>query len=163
VHDQAVVSWQLGRPARAFRRVARRCVHGYPAVTEQAARTEDGEPFPTSFWLTCPWLDAAVARLEAAGGVERWSRAAATDPELATSLARADALQRSLRPEVDGGIAGRRDGGPLKCLHAHVAFALARPGYRLGELILTEAEGRQGRWCPDVRCRAAEGGEEAGG
>ena len=28
----------------------------------------------------------------------------------------------------------------LKCLHAHAAFALARPGYGLGERILSEVE-----------------------
>jgi hypothetical protein len=28
----------------------------------------------------------------------------------------------------------------LKCLHAHAAFALARPGYLLGERILAELE-----------------------
>ncbi len=74
VDDRAVVSWQLGRPARAFRRVAVRCPYGFPAVTEQAPFGTDGEPFPTTYYLTCPWLVAAIARLEAAGGVERWSR-----------------------------------------------------------------------------------------
>ena len=152
--DQALISWQLGRPARAVRRVACRCVHGFPAVTEQAPRAEDGTPFPTTYWLTCPWLVAAVARLEAAGGVERWSQAAAAEPVLAASLARADAEQRLLRPEHDGGIAGSRNPGRLKCLHAHAAFALARPGYELGERILAEA---RERWCPDARCRAASG------
>ena len=39
------------------------------------------------------------------------------------------------------GIGGARSGaGSLKCLHAHVAFALARPGYELGERILAELE-----------------------
>ncbi|MET1008883.1 MAG: DUF501 domain-containing protein, partial [Gaiellaceae bacterium] len=65
--DWTVVSWQLGRPARAFRRVEVRCPYGYPAVTEQAPFGPDGEPFPTTYYLTCPWLVAAIARLEAAG------------------------------------------------------------------------------------------------
>ena len=34
------------------------------------------------------------------------------------------------------GIGGSRNPTALKCLHAHVAFALARPGYRLGESCL---------------------------
>lgn len=139
--DRAVVERQLGRPPRAFRRVVVRCPFGRPAVTEQDAHDDTGEPFPTSYWLTCPQLVAAVSRLEAAGGVERWSRAAAEDPELAASLDRAHAEQRSLRPELDLGVGGARPGaGSLKCLHAHVAFALARPGYELGERILEELE-----------------------
>jgi hypothetical protein len=139
--DLAVVEQQLGRRPRAFRGVAVRCPYGRPAVTEQAAFDEDGRPFPTTYWLTCRHLVEAVARLEAAGGVERWSRAAAASPELASSLAAAHDEQRRLRPELDLGVGGARAGaGGLKCLHAHVAFALARPRYELGERILGELE-----------------------
>jgi len=152
VDDRTVVSWQLGRPARTFRRVALRCPFGYPAVTEQAPFDAGGTPFPTTYYLTCPWLVAAIARLEAAGGVERWSRAAIDDPELGESLARADREQRELRPELDVGIGGTRSPEALKCLHAHAAFALARPGYELGERVLAEAGER---WCPDARCARA--------
>jgi len=147
-----VVSWQLGRPARAVRRVAVRCPHGYPAVTEQAPFGPDGKPFPTTYYLTCPWLVAAISRLEAAGGVERWSRAAAEDLRLRESLAAADREQRELRPELDVGIGGTRSPGSLKCLHAHAAFALGRPGYELGDEVLAEAGER---WCPDARCARA--------
>ncbi len=151
--DRALAERQLGRPVRAFRRVAVRCPHGYPAVTEQEPRTADGAPFPTQFWLSCPWLVAAVSRLEAAGGVARFSALAAVDPALAASLTVADRDQRRLRPELDVGIAGSRNPARLKCLHAHVAFALARPGYELGERILAEV-GEP--WCPDARCGVAE-------
>jgi hypothetical protein len=116
-----------------------RCPFGRPAVTEQDAYDENGEPFPTAFWLTCPHLVACVSRIEAAGGVERWTRAAVEDPALADSLERAHAEQRALRPELDLGVGGARaSAGSLKCLHAHVAFALARPGYELGERIVAE-------------------------
>jgi uncharacterized protein len=149
--DRTVVERQLGRPPRAFRCVAVRCPFGRPAVTEQNAFDERGEPFPTSYWLTCPHLVAAISRLEAAGGVEHWSRAAAEDPALAASLEQAHAEQRSLRPELDLGVGGARAGaGTLKCLHAHVAFALARPGYELGERIVEELDPL---W-PSVCCSA---------
>jgi hypothetical protein len=152
VDDRSVVGWQIGRRPRAFSRVAARCPHGFPAVTEQAALAEDGTPFPTTYWLTCPWLVAALARVEAAGGVERWSRSAGLDSTLSASLARADGEQRRIRPELDVGIGGSREPSRLKCLHAHAAFALARPGYELGERILAEAGAR---WCPDARCGVA--------
>jgi uncharacterized protein len=151
VDDRTVVERQLGRPPRAFRRVVVRCPFGRPAVTEQVARDDAGEPFPTTFWLTCPYLVAAVSRLEAAGGVERWTRAAAEEPVLRRSLEQANDEQRRLRPELDLGIGGARAGaGSLKCLHAHVAFALARPGYELGDRIIAELEPL---W-PDVCCSA---------
>jgi hypothetical protein len=138
VNDRAVVERQLGRPPRAFRRVAVRCPFGCPAVAEQAAHDERGEPFPTTFWLTCPYLVAAVSRVEAAGGVERWTEQAKRDQDLAASLQEANREQRRLRPELPLGIGGASRSGSLKCLHAHAAFALARPGYELGDRILAE-------------------------
>jgi uncharacterized protein len=139
VDDREIVERQLGRRPRAFRRVAVRCPFGFPAVTEQAPYDDAGTPFPTQFWLTCPHLGASLARVEAAGGVERWTTAAAGDRELRASLARAHAEQRALRPELPGGVGGAARGGSLKCLHAHAAFALARPGYELGDRILADA------------------------
>ena len=136
--DEEVVARQIGRKPRAFARVAARCPWGRPAVTEQRPFDEDGHPFPTQYYVTCPALVAAISRLEAAGGVERWSKAAEDDPELARSLAAAQAEQRRLRPELEGGIGGSTRTGSLKCLHAHAAFALARPGYELGDRILAE-------------------------
>ena len=151
--DRAAVELQLGRPTRAFRRVVRRCPFGLPAVTEQAPYDAAGEPFPTTYYLTCPHLVATVSRLEAAGGVERWSMLAAADEELAASLARATDEQRRIRrglargergrdggASLDLGIGGSRNPPQLKCLHAHTAFALARPGYELGERILAEVD-----------------------
>jgi hypothetical protein len=149
--DRAVVERQLGRRPRAFRSVAVRCPFGRPAVTEQTPFDDDGRPFPTQFYVTCPFLVAQISRLEAAGGVETWSRAAEDDPELRTSLERAQREQRELRPELPAGIGGSTRSGSLKCLHAHAAFALARPGYILGERILEEI---QGLWPPESCCSA---------
>jgi hypothetical protein len=149
--DRDLVERQLGRRPRAFLRLVARCPYGAPAVTEQAPYDAAGEPFPTTYYLTCRHLVAAVSRLEAAGGVERWSKAAAEDRVLSASAERGAAEQRVLRRELAGGWVGRDGGtsldlgiggssrvGRLKCLHAHVAFALARPGYELGERILAE-------------------------
>jgi hypothetical protein len=138
--DRAIVERQLGRPPRAFRSVVVRCPFGRPAVTEQAPLDESGEPFPTTYWLTCRHLVAAIARIEAAGGVERWSRLVREDESLRVSVEQGHEEQRRLRPELAGGIGGQTRTGGLKCLHAHAAFALARPGYELGERILAEVE-----------------------
>ncbi len=129
---------QIGRVPRAFKRVAVRCPFGRPAVTEQEPFGGDGRPFPTQFYVTCPFLVAAISRLEAAGGVERWTRAVEADAVLGRSLDEANKEQRRLRPELDAGIGGSTRTGTLKCLHAHAAFALARPGYELGDRIVAE-------------------------
>ena len=120
-------------------------------MTEQAPYDVHGEPFPTTYYLTCPHLVAAIARVEAAGGVARWTAAVERDPELAADLEQANAEQREVRRQLAGGrigadggtsielgIGGAGRGSGLKCLHAHAAYALARPGYELGECILAE-------------------------
>jgi hypothetical protein len=171
MEDRELIARQLGRRPRAVRRVVARCPYGRPAVTEQEPYDERGNPFPTTYYLTCPYLVAAVSRLEAAGGVERWSRAAAADPVLRESLERATEEQRALRRALAAGRIGR-DGGAsltlgiggartpalLKCLHAHVAFALARPGYALGEAVLAEVVPR---WPVDGCCTPDAAGMHA--
>ncbi len=169
VEDRELVERQIGRSPRAFRRVAIRCPFGMPAVTEQEPYDRTGAPFPTTYYLTCRHLIAGVSRLEAAGGVERWSAAVAASPELTADLERATARQRQIRrnlagtgegadhgASLDSGIGGSRNPTQLKCLHAHVAFALAQPGYRLGEAILAEVVGP---WPLDACCFPP--GEEA--
>jgi hypothetical protein len=151
--DRAIVARQLGREPRAFRRVAVRCPFGLPAVTQQSPYDPAGEPFPTTYYLTCRHLVAAISRLEADGGVERWTGCVERDPHLAASRVRADEQQAKLRRELaagetgcdggaslDLGVAGASRKGSLKCLHAHAAFALAVPGYELGERILGEVD-----------------------
>ncbi len=151
--DRALVERQLGRPPRAFHRVAARCPFGAPAVTEQRPYDDEGDPFPTTYYLTCAYLVAAIARLEAAGGVERWSAEVERDPELASDLERATEEQRRIRRELAAATTGRDDGSSLglgiggsanprrlKCLHAHAAYALAVPGYELGSRIRDEVD-----------------------
>lgn len=151
--DRAVVERQLGRAPRAFLRVAVRCPFGAPAVTVQAPYDAVGKPFPTTYYLTCRHLVASVSRLEAAGGIEHWSAEVSSDPELAASLAAATKDQRAVRRELAAGQVGQEGGASLelgiggsarpeklKCLHAHVAFALARPGYELGDRIVAELD-----------------------
>ncbi len=152
--DLACVALQLGREPRPLRRVAARCPWGAPAVVENLPYDAGGRPFPTLFWATCPALVAAVGVLESAGGVGRFEALAAADEELHQSLLAATAYERRRRrslaarcaaPQRDGGaslatgIGGVARPASLKCLHAHAAHALARPGYLLGERILTAA------------------------
>lgn len=173
--DRSALARQLGREPRAFRRVVVRCPWGLPAVTEQDPYDERGEPFPTTYYLTCRHLVAAVSRLEAAGGVERFGDAVAADGVLSADLDRATAEQVAIRRALaagrtgrDGGaslglgIGGSRNPARLKCLHAHVAYALAHPGHLLGERVLAELEPL---WPRDRCCTRADTlpGHEPGG
>ncbi|MCW2924852.1 MAG: uncharacterized protein JWM98_2256 [Thermoleophilia bacterium] len=148
--DRRVVAGQIGRHPRAMAGVAARCVFGMPAVTRQAATDDDGRPFPTAYYLTCPHLVRQVDRLEAAGGVRRWEDAMAADPDLRAAT---DAAHER-HAAIDGRgarIAQASDPDRLKCLHAHAAFALAEGDHPLGAAVLAEAAPR---WCDDARCIA---------
>src|SRR4051794_14938774 len=147
--DDAVIERQLGRPARGVAGVVARCPYGAPAVVVQDSYLPGGEPFPTTYYLTCPHAVAAVSALEHAGGVERYQRLAIEDAVLGRSYRDGAQRQRSLRRTapvmLDGGaapalgIGGPARDGAVKCLHAHAAFALAHPRSLLGDAVLAEA------------------------
>jgi len=128
--DIDVVEAQLGRRPRGLRAVAHRCPCGNPDVVETAPRLDDGSPFPTMYYLTCPSATAACSRLESAGVMRDMQERLATDPELASRYRRAheDYLARrqavadvpELRDFSAGGMPDR-----VKCLHALLAHALA--------------------------------------
>jgi len=152
--DRTAIEAMLGRAPRGLQGVAWRCPYGGPAVIEQRPYAEDGTPFPTTWWIACRHLSRAVARLESAGGVSRANAALAGDPALAADRTRAEGRLRlrrhALAPArdarrddgavLDTGIGGGRPGGPVKCLHAHAAVALAAGPYALGERILADAD-----------------------
>ena len=155
----AVVAAQLGRPPRGLRGVAHRCPCGLPDVVETAPRLEDGSPFPTLYYLTCPRATAALSRLESAGVMREMERRLAAEPELRAAqqaahrdyLARRDAAaaadgQPPLPPGTQsaGGMPDR-----VKCLHALAAHELAVPGANpLGRAALDAA----GEWWSRGRC-----------
>lgn len=126
--DLATVAAQLGRPPRASRAVAHRCTCGLPDVVETAPRLEDGTPFPTLFYLTCPRAASAIGRLEASGVMREMTERLSTDPDLAARyqaayedyLARRDAIEPLGTTVAAGGMPTR-----VKCLHVLVAHALA--------------------------------------
>jgi hypothetical protein len=123
-----VIEQQLGRPPRATRAVAHRCSCGLPDVVETAPRLEDGTPFPTLFYLTCPRAASAIGRLEASGLMREMTERLQQDPVLAERyaaahtdyLARRDALDVLPGSPSAGGMPVR-----VKCLHVLVAHSLA--------------------------------------
>jgi uncharacterized protein len=155
--DRSSVAVQLGRPPRGWHGVAHRCPCGLPDVVETAPRLDDGTPFPTTFYLTCPRAAAAISALEAGGLMREMNSRLAGDAALAAvyRAAHADYLTRRQAlgevPEIDGVSAG---GMPdrVKCLHALAAHALAAgPGVNpLGDEVLAAV----GRWWAPGPCVA---------
>lgn len=128
--DVAVVSAQLGRPARGVRAVAHECSCGLPDVVQTEPALPDGTPFPTLYYLTCPRACSAVGRLEADGVMAAMTDRLADEPDLAAAYRAAHEAYLAEREAIGhvGAIAGVSAGGMpdrVKCLHVLVAHALA--------------------------------------
>lgn len=152
--DAAAVAAQIGRPLRSDADVVARCHLGLPVVTRVPPILDDGTPFPTRYWLSCPLASRRIGRLEGAGGVRTMERRAERDETFGAALeaaharyaAERDALipdGADLRPS--GGVAGNRAG--VKCLHAHYADTAAGNDNPVGEAVLP--------WVEPLDCTAA--------
>ena len=141
--DRALVAALLGREPFTDYSISVRCPHGRPVVLRNAPRDLRGRPFPTREWLLDPGLDDAVSRLEAAGGVKLLEDDAAMADHLAEAHRRHAALHDGYR------VAGSGDPRHVKCLHAHLAFALAEGGSPVGDWIMRRAGIRWPDGCCD--------------
>lgn len=126
--DRDAVAAQLGRVPRAVRGVAHRCPCGLPSVVTTSPRLDDGTPFPTLYYLTCPRLASRLGTLEADGRMREMTDRLAADPELAAAYQRAHDAYLAERDAIEplgtdvsaGGMPSR-----VKCLHVHAAHSLA--------------------------------------
>ena len=112
-------------------------------VIESHPRLEDGSPFPTLYWLTCPILLKSVSRLESRGFMtelnDRLGRDDGMRARLESSIARMIATRDALERIEDSG--SPPGGGPdkVKCLHAHVAIELVQNDDPAGAIALALA------------------------
>jgi hypothetical protein len=128
--ELAAVEVQLGRPPRAVAGVAHRCPCALPDVVTTLPRLEDGTPFPTTFYLTCPRAVGAVGTLESSGLMREMTARLQEDAGLAARYraAHEDYLRRRAALGSVPQIARVSAGGMpdrVKCLHVLVAHALA--------------------------------------
>ncbi len=138
--DGEAVAAQLGRPLRAAAEVVVRCPLGLPVVTVVPPLLDDGTPFPTRYWLSCPLASRRIGRVEGAGGVKAMERYAEADAEFGDRLEAAHVRYANERdaqvpaghsPVPSGGVAGSATG--VKCLHAHYADHAAGNDNPVGE------------------------------
>ena len=146
--DRSVVEVQIGRPPRSAIDVGVRCHLGLPVVVDVPPILDDGTPFPTTHWLTCPLALIRISRLESDGGVRRADAAIQRDPDLRARFD--DAMERYRLdrdrripdgwegPRPSGGIAG--SSGGVKCLHAQYADTVSGNSNPIGEDIAAHIE-----------------------
>jgi hypothetical protein len=129
--DEASIEAQLGRAPRSIHEIGHRCPCGNPDVVTTEPRLDDGTPFPTTYYLTCPRAASRIGTLEASGLMKEMQDRLGTDPDLAEKYAAAHEDYLAVRtaiaevPEIAGVSAG---GMPdrVKCLHVLAGHSLAR-------------------------------------
>lgn len=150
--DSEVAERQLGRAPEGMIKASARCSYGAPvallcspivARTGRKAESESqAEPFPTLFWLTCPYLKERVGRLEGGQAFLDIRKRIAEDVGFESKLKEAaeeyGRIRRKLYEELPGelkgliseqatkdllnsGPGGVKDYRNIKCLHIHLA------------------------------------------
>jgi len=134
--DVRAIEAQLGRRPRSIHAVGHRCPCGNPDVVTTEPRLDDGTPFPTTFYLTCPRAAGMIGTLEASGLMKEMSARLEEDDKLAASyrsaheayLAARAAIEQEKGQSVEE-IAGISAGGMpdrVKCLHVLAGQSLAQ-------------------------------------
>jgi uncharacterized protein len=134
--DVQAIHAQLGRSPRGIHEVGHRCPCGNPDVVTTEPRLEDGTPFPTTFYLTCPRAASMIGTLEASGLMREMTDRLAEDDDLRAGYERAHEAYLAARAEIAAQtgqsvpeIAGVSAGGMparVKCLHVLAAQSLAQ-------------------------------------
>lgn len=134
--DVRAIESQLGRVPRSIHEIGHRCPCGNPDVVTTEPRLNDGTPFPTTYYLTCPRAASMIGTLEASGLMKEMSERLEQDDELAVGYRAAHEAYlagRSVIAESKGysveEIAGISAGGMpdrVKCLHVLAGQSLAQ-------------------------------------
>ncbi|MFU0522504.1 DUF501 domain-containing protein [Gardnerella swidsinskii] len=132
--ERTIVEKQLGRFPRGMVAVGARCVCGRPLAVITRPCLEDGTPFPTTCYLTCPEAVKAVSRVEADGIMREYNELLQSDEDLKKQYERAHKYYLEFRHELAVSLGDSEEhisqmsagGMPVrvKCLHALLAQTL---------------------------------------
>lgn len=175
--DETAIRWQLESDNVNIAGVVERCNYGYPRIMLMHHGKNPAEGAAMNYgalsnliWLTCPFLNEKIHRLEDRGFIEKISEFVNNDQDLSSLMIRAHAhfyyfrkavFNRYVGPvmpldkmkPVNSGIGGTADVNKLKCLHAHFAYSrICRhdvAGYITSYLLGFKYN------CDDGRCRNA--------
>ncbi len=171
--DQQVAAFQLEKKELTnFSHTVFRCPYGFPQVVESDPQ-KSGQPFPTLFYLTCPYLRRQVARMEEQGLISSWDALIDNDPQWKTPIDKGHSTYQinrdrkilcalsltqdqktSLRSSLSGkGIGGIEQPGGTKCLHLHLATYLGGLKDPIGsEIFHTMVQEKRPLCCSDADC-----------
>ena len=141
-HNKQVVEIQLGRKLRSSANVVTTCHFNLPVVIKVPPNLDDGTPFPTTYWLSCPMYNKKVGSLESTGLIKELDKQIQKDKNLGNQWSqRQRSYEEERTQQIDGetkihpygGVGGARES--IKCLHSHLADQLATGKNIVGQIV----------------------------
>ena len=163
IEDENIISFQLKSKITNLHSVVKKCKYGYPVTIQSLPyKIQNGEklPFPTTFWLTCPYLRRKIGTLESNGYIDKAKEMLkdkntlnefikAREITIQTRLSMVDKNFKYYKYLSELGIGGSKDDLKIKCLHLHVANYFKTQVNPIGKWILENLENTE---CSDCEC-----------
>ena len=162
--DLKLISAQLERFPKNVLEVSQRCSYGFPVVIKSKPILE-GKPFPTIYWLSCPFLRYKISQLETEGYIPKYEKLLASSPRLLSLQVRAHLRAQKEAIELagekgwirerlsSGGMGGISNFSHIECLHLHVAYHLGGIENPVGKMVLEEIGKKE---CENALCKKYE-------
>jgi len=159
MNEHKIIELQLDRTINNFFKTAKYCPFGFPAVITVNPFVNN-IPAPTIYWLSCPYLNYKVDRLEAESDlisdlrnklqsdqkfknkmIEAHTKYAKQRQKLLSEeqLNKAKDVSEDLyKTLMNSGVGGIREKEGIKCLHTHLADFLVNKFNPAGEMVFTK-------------------------
>ena len=141
--DKKIVEAQIDRSLRSDVTVSSRCHLNLPAAIKVPPNLDDGTPFPTTYWLTCPMYNKKIGSLESQGLITELDNEILNNSKLRTAWSERQISYRQERESSHdqsnehlptGGVGGATES--IKCLHSHTADEISTGKNPIGKIIL---------------------------
>jgi len=145
--DSKIVEIQIGRKLRSSVEVSCKCHFNLPVTVKVPPKLDDGTPFPTTYWLTCPMYSKKIGTLESQGLIKILDKEIENNEILQKKWRERqisyeyerDLNKNSQLPRATGGVGGAKDS--IKCLHSHTADELSTGKNVIGQIVIESIGG----------------------
>jgi hypothetical protein len=151
-----VLKKQMKRKIDEKVKIVKYCKYGYPQIIRNYPLKKD-KPFPTLHWLSCPFLNSEISKLESIQEISRIQKIIDEDENLRTDYFKAHQEEIKIRLEIlddkinklsspiklklrETGIGGIKNFSNIKCLHLHVASYLGGIKNPVGKIVVESLE-----------------------
>ena len=148
-NEKQTVEIQLDRKIRSRIDIVAKCHFDLPIVVDVPKNLDDGTPFPTMYWLTCPMYVKKVSTLESNGMVKNLDKQLVDNKKLNKLWRKRQKSYENERnkkykslPNIispNGGVGGTTKS--IKCLHSHLADELVSGENVIGKVVLESVGG----------------------